>query len=74
MRRRPSENDEAPSENDEAPGLYEIGIEEEGRLTAKVGGDEYSVVYEPGTLTVRYVTDPEGVLEGSEDIAHTGDR
>lgn len=60
---------QAPSENDEAPGLYEIGIEEEGRLTAKVGGDEYSVVYEPGTLTVRYVTDPEGVLEGSEDIA-----
>ena len=60
---------QAPSENDEAPGLYEIGIEEEGRLTAKVGGDEYSVVYEPGTLTVRYVTDPEGVLAGSEDIA-----
>lgn len=25
---------QAPSENDEAPGLYEIGIEEEGRLTA----------------------------------------
>lgn len=53
----------------QAPGLYEIGIEEEGRLTAKVDRDEYSVVYEPGTLTVRYVTDPEGVLEGSEDIA-----
>lgn len=60
---------QAPSENDEAPGLYEIGIEEEGRLTAKVDRDGYSVVYEPGTLTVRYVTDPEGVLEGSEDIA-----
>lgn len=57
------------AEDGEAPGLYEIGIEEDGRLTAKVGGDEYSVVYEPGTLTVRYVTDPEGVLEGSEDIA-----
>ena len=60
---------QAPSEDDEAPGLYEIGIEEDGRLTAKVGEDEYSVVYEPGTLTVRYVTDPAGVLEGSADIA-----
>ena len=55
--------------HDAEPGYYEIGIEEDGRLTAKAGDDEYSVVYEPGTLTVRYVTDPAGVLAGSADIA-----
>ena len=63
------EGAEAPSAHDGEPGYYEIGIEEAGRLTARVGDEEYSVDYEPGTLTVRYVTDPAGVLSGSKDIA-----
>ncbi len=58
-----------PSTHDALPGLYEIGIEQDGHLTAEAGGVRYSVVYEPGILTVRYVTDPEGVLNGSDDIA-----
>lgn len=57
------------SGDDTAPGYYEIGIREDGKLTAKTGDDTYSVAYEPGQFTVRYVTDPEGVVEGSEDIA-----
>lgn len=57
------------SEDDAAAGYYTIDIRENGHLTAEAEGAEYRVVYEPGTLTVRYVTDPQGILAGAVDIA-----
>ena len=58
-----------PSEDDRTAGIYTIGIKEEGHLTAVADKVTYNVEYEPGTLTVRYVSDPEGILEGQKDIA-----
>lgn len=57
------------SSNDAVAGNYTIQIEENGHLTAEADGVEYSVAYIPGMLTVRYVTDPQGVLDDTVDIA-----
>lgn len=60
--------DAAPSTDDQQAGIYSIGIEEAEKITAQADGKTYSVEYIPGTLTVRYVTDPAGVSAGTTDI------
>lgn len=72
--------DEKAAEDDAAPGIYEIGIEP-GKLTATLtteGEDgtakttTYDVVLASGhsaTVTVRNVSDPDGVLDNEVDIA-----
>lgn len=66
---RSEETAPAASKNDAAAGMYTIDIEENGRLSAESAGVKYRVLYEPGTLTVRYVTDPQGVLAETVDLA-----
>lgn len=62
-------SDTQASTHDGKPGLYEIGIEEEGQIKAEANGRAYQVVFEPGELTVRYVSEPEAVLEDVDAIA-----
>ena len=60
---------EIVKEDDREAGVYTIDIEEKGRLSAKVNEDYYPVNFQTGILTIRYLTDPDAVIDGSIDIA-----
>lgn len=52
----------AAADDDATAGLYEIGLEHP--ITASIDGDPVDVDCETGTLTVRYVSDPDTALSG----------
>lgn len=60
----------AAAENDALAGAYDIGAADS--LTAQdADGTKYPVVFEGGAeLTVRYVSDPQDVLDGRQDLAN----
>ena len=60
------------SDDDSKAGIYEISIpaEEMAKLKAVDTADnEYELTFNTGELTVRYVSDPEGTVEESVDVA-----
>lgn len=62
------ENENA--ENDQLAGYYDIGIDKADSITATdKSGQTYDVQFEPGQLLVRYVSDPEEVLNDNDTIA-----
>lgn len=60
----------AAAENDAQAGVYDIGIEDEASLSASSSGTPFNVeIADEGTLTVRNVSAPENVIDGTADVA-----
>ena len=59
--------DEPAAENDIEPGEYEITLEDADGIT--VQGNSAKVEFKPGTLTVRYVSDPERIVSKNDNFS-----
>lgn len=59
--------EEAAAENDVEPGEYQITLENADGIT--VQGDSAKVEFVPGTLTVRYVSDPERIVNKNDNFS-----
>ena len=57
----------APANDDAIAGIYEIRVNFDG-VTASEGSQSIDLHNQPGTLTVRNVSDPKGVIEKTVDI------
>lgn len=57
----------APANDDTIAGIYEIRVNFNG-VTASEGSQSIDLHNQPGTLTVRNVSDPKGVIEKTVDI------
>ena len=57
-----------PSDDDQYAGVYRSGVVNDEQLYAEIDGKLYDVDVEEGSVMVRYVSDPEAILDSNEEF------
>ena len=60
-----------PSENDQYAGVYKVNIGNGDELIAKIDGQYYDVEIEESSVLIRYVSDPEAILNDADTFMRT---